>query len=95
MNKTSSPAFWPQYDSLAFKLLRDMVEGGAVSIPFGTTADRVIQFNAAIMTLRSIGWPVVGQRGPASAISLQYLLPEHVADAAAQEIKRLAAAKQE
>ena len=78
--------------SVAGRLLRDMLEGASVWLPANTDAAKVIWFNAGILTLRSIGWPVIAQHGP---VGLQYFLPESTREAAVQEIHRLATAAQE
>jgi len=87
-----TPAYWPARASLAASLLKDMLEGYSVWIPANAPADRVIAFNAAILTLRSIGWPLVAQHGPEG---LQYTLPDETREHAIQEVHRLAAAGQE
>lgn len=92
MNEPTSPAYWPARASLAGRLLKDMLEGYSVWIPTGTDPAKAISFNAAIVTLRSIGWPVIAQHGPAG---LQYMLPDETREQAIQEIHRLAAADQE
>ncbi len=84
-----TPAYWPARASLAASLLKDMLEGYSVWIPADTPGDRVIAFNAAIVTLRAIGWPVIGQHGPEG---LQYMLPDETRERAIHEIHRLAAA---
>lgn len=87
-----TPAYWPARASLAASLLKDMLEGYSVWIPADTDPARAIKFNAAILTLRSIDWPVIGQHGPEG---LQYMLPDETREHATQEIHRLAAADQE
>lgn len=89
MSEPASPAYWPARASLAASLLKDMLEGYSVWIPANAPADRVIAFNAAILTLRSIGWPLVAQHGP---VGLQYMLPDETRERAIHEIHRLAAA---
>ena len=92
MNEPGSPAYWPARASLAASLLKDILEGCSVWIPANAPADRVIAFNAAIVTLRSIGWPVIGKHG---SEGMQYTLPDETREHAIQEIHRLAAADQE
>lgn len=89
MGKPASPAYWPARASLAGRLLKDMLEGYGVWIPADTPGDRVIAFNAAIVTLRSIGWPVIAKHGPEG---LQYMLPGETREHAIHEVHRLAAA---
>ena len=87
-----TPAYWPARASLAGRLLKDMLEGCSVWIPNGTEPAKAISFNAGILTLRSIGWPLVAKHGPEG---LQSTLPDETREHAIQEVHRLAAAGQE
>lgn len=84
-----TPAYWPARASLAASLLKDMLEGYSVWIPTGTEPAKAISFSAGILTLRSIGWPVIAQHGPEG---LKYMLPGETREHAIHEVHRLAAA---
>lgn len=92
----SRPKLWPVYQSIPYRMLQQMIiEGWALYPPLTNTPEQIRDFDASILQLRLLGWPVLSRPCPDSAIGLNFELHDEVRFAAVDEIKRLAALNQE